>query len=242
MDPISESLVSVGATDARRRRAWGMFTLSLATAAAFAAFLNGSLVGSAHSDGLRPDATERAWTQGFADTMRGAVSVPGDYQSIQQAIDGVGDGALILLAPGTYRERIVLHDRTVRVWGLGGAESTRIVGDGTDGPIAMVRGGSVQFDGITFQGGRGDAGRGASVIDGAASFAACRFVDNRGGARAVDATVRFERCGFMDNRADIEGGRCSRSAATSASMAAPCKTTRRAPSVAASALAPAWWT
>lgn len=206
MDPISESLVSVGTADARRRRAWGMFTLSVATAAAFAAFLNGSFVGSARSDGLRPDATELAWTQGFADTMRGAVSVPGDYRSIQQAIDGAGDGALILLAPGTYRERIVLRDRTVRVWGLGGAESTRIVGDGTEGPIAMVRGGSVQFDGITFQGGRGDAGRGASVIDGAACFAACRFVDNCGGARAVDATVRFERCGFMSNRADIEGG------------------------------------
>jgi len=208
MDPISENLtqVNAGAFEARRRRAWGVLTLSVATAAAFAAFLNGAFVGSARSAGTAPDATELAWTQGFADTLRGAVSVPGDYRSIQQAIDGVGDGAMILLAPGTYRERIVLQDKNVRLWGLGGADTTRIIGDGSDGPIAMVRGGSVHFDGITFQGGRGDAGRGASVIDGAASFAACRFIGNCGGARAVDAAVRFERCGFMDNRADIEGG------------------------------------
>ena len=73
------------------------------------------------------DETEQAWTRSFAEGMRGAVSVPGDYKTIQQAIDGVADGATILLAPGMYRERIVLQDRTVHIWGVGGAEATRIV-------------------------------------------------------------------------------------------------------------------
>lgn len=206
MDPISETLVQVPNVDARRRRAWGVFTLSVATAAALAAFVNGSFLGSAHSASLVTDETEQAWTRSFAESMRGAVSVPGDYKTIQQAIDGVGDGATILLAPGMYRERIVLQDRSVHIWGVGGADATRIVGDGTEGPIAMVRGGSVQFDGISFQCGRGEAGRGASVLDGAARFTACRFVGNCGGARAVDAHVRFDQCGFIGNRAGIEGG------------------------------------
>jgi len=206
MDPISETLVQVPNADARRRRAWGVLTLSLATAAAFAAFMNGSFLGSARSATPVSDETEQAWTRSFAESMRGAVSVPGDYKTIQQAIDGVGDGATILLAPGMYRERIVLQDRAVHIWGVGGAEATRIVGDGAEGPIAMVRGGSVQFDGISFQCGRGEAGRGASVLDGAARFTACRFVGNCGGARVVDAHVRFEQCGFIGNRAGIEGG------------------------------------
>jgi hypothetical protein len=206
MEPISEGIiqVDVGAHQ-RNRRAWGVFTLSVAGAGAFFAFLNGSFIGSAHS-AATSSSTDVQWRTSLAGEVRQAVSVPGDFSSIQRAIDAAPDGATILVSPGVYRERIDLQGRTLHLWGVGGAGSTSLVGDGVTGPVASVRGGSVQFDGITFQGGRGESGRGASVLDGAARFTSCRFIDNRGGASATDARVRFEDCTFESNRAETAGG------------------------------------
>lgn len=204
MEPISEGIIrSNGGAHERNRRAWGVFTLSVAGAGAFFAFLNGTFVGSAHSAAVNGDA---AWRSSLAAEVRQAVSVPGDYATVQAAIDGSTDGATILISPGIYRERIELRGRTLHLWGVGGAGSTSLVGDGVGGPVACVRGGSVQFDGITFQGGRGESGRGASVLDGAARFTSCRFTDNRGGASATDGRVRFEDCTFDGNRAETSGG------------------------------------
>ncbi len=206
MEPISEHVVCSGArTDARRRRVWGVFTLAVSAGAAMVAFVNGTFLGSATS-GLSIDALQSSWTSELAAELRGAVRVPGDYATIQQAIAGSSDGATIVIAPGVYHERISLRNRTLHLWGVGGAKATRLVGDGTAGPIADIQGGSIQFDGIAFQGGIGEAGRGASVLDGAARFTDCQFHGNCGGAKAVDAQVRFEACSFLDNRAEISGG------------------------------------
>jgi hypothetical protein len=204
MEPISEGIIGSGSgLHERNRRAWGVFTLSVAGMGAFFAFLNGTFVGSASSASLQHEA---AWRTSLAGEVRQAISVPGDYGTIQAAIEGAPDGATILIAPGLYRERIDLQDRTLHLWGVGGAGSTSLVGDGVSGPVASVRGGSVQFDGITFQGGRGESGRGASVQDGAARFTSCRFTDNRGGASARGSRVRFEECAFDANRAETSGG------------------------------------
>jgi predicted outer membrane repeat protein len=204
MEPISEGIIGGnGGVHERNRRAWGVFTLAVAGMGAFFAFLNGTFVGSASSASLTGEA---AWRASLAGEVRQAISVPGDYGTIQAAIEGAPDGATILIAPGVYRERINLQDRTLHLWGVGGAGSTSLVGNGVSGPVACVRGGSVQFDGITFQGGRGESGRGASVQDGAARFTSCRFTDNRGGASAESARVRFEDCTFEGNRAESSGG------------------------------------
>jgi hypothetical protein len=204
MEPISEGIIgSNGGAQERNRRAWGVFTLSVAGAGAFFAFLNGTFIGSANSAATIVDA---AWRTSLAGEVRQAISVPGDFASIQDAIEAAPDGATIMVSPGVYRERIDLRDRTLHLWGVGGAGSTSLVGDGVSGPVASVRGGSVQFDGITFQGGRGESGRGASVLDGAVRFTSCRFIDNRGGASASNARVRFEDCRFESNRAETAGG------------------------------------
>ena len=204
MEPISEGIIeSNGGAQGRDRRAWGVFTLSVVGAGAFFAFLNGTFIGSANSAATIVDAT---WRTSLAGEVRQAISVPGDFASIQDAIQAAPDGATILVSPGVYRERIDLRDRTLHLWGVGGADTTSLVGDGVSGPVASVRGGSVQFDGITFQGGRGETGRGATVLDGAARFTSCRFIDNRGGASASNARVRFEDCRFESNRAETAGG------------------------------------
>ena len=173
MEPMNDSMMQGSFAPERNRRAWGTFSIVVAGIAGFTAFLNGTFVGHAHS--AVNDAAQDAWALSLAAGVREAVSVPGDFLSIQAAIDGSADGATILIAPGTYRERIDLRGRSLHLWGVGGATMTTLAGNGADGPVASVRGGSVQFDGITFQGGRGESGRGASVQDGAARFTACRF-------------------------------------------------------------------
>lgn len=204
MEPMNDSTMHWHAAPERNRRAWGTFAIVVAGIAGFTSFLNGSFLGHAHS--AVTDVAQDAWTLSLAAGVREAVSVPGDFMTIQSAIDGSADGETILIAPGTYRERIDLRGRSLHLWGVGGAAMTTLVGDGAEGPVACVRGGTVQFEGITFQGGRGESGRGASVLDGAARFTACRFVGNAGGASANGARVRFERCEFTGNRAGIEGG------------------------------------
>jgi len=204
MDPMNDSILQKSCAPERNRRAWGTFSIVVAGIAGFTAFLNGSFLSPAHS--AVTDAAQDAWTLSLAAGVREAVSVPGDFATIQAAIDGSADGATILIAPGTYRERIELRGRSLHLWGVGGAVMTTLSGNGADGPVACVRGGSVQFDGISFEGGRGESGRGASVQDGAARFTACRFVGNAGGASASDARVRFEGCEFAGNRAGLEGG------------------------------------
>lgn len=201
MEPISER-ISGGGDDRRARRAWCGLTMTVAGVAAAAAFLNGAFVGTAGSAEL-----EGAWVRELARTPRQAVTVPGDFTTLQKAIDGVADGTTILLAPGTYAERIDLRGRSLHLWGVGGASLTRLVGDGTPGPVACVRGGSVQFDGIAFQGGQGESGRGILVQDGSARMGSCRFQSNAGGGvGARDADLTLVDCDLESNHAASAGG------------------------------------
>ncbi len=201
MDPIDER-ISGGGDDRRARRAWGGLTVAVAGFAAAAAFLNGAFVGTADSAEL-----EGAWVRELAGAPRQAVTVPGDFPTLQKAIEGVADGTTILLAPGTYAERIDLRGRSLHVWGVGGASHTRVIGDGTPGPVACVRGGSVRFDGIAFQGGHGETGRGLMVQQGSARLEACRFQANAGGGLgAQGAEVSLVDCELDGNRAALSGG------------------------------------
>jgi len=202
MEPMSER-ISGGGSDRRARRAWGGLTVAVAGFAAAVAFMNGAFVGSAGSAGLE---SGPAWPEALAAASRQAVTVPGDYPTLQRAIDAVADGTTILVAPGTYAERIELRGRTLHLWGVGGASLTRLVGDGTEGPVACVRGGSVRFDGIAFQGGQGESGRGLWVQSGAARLGSCRFESNRGGLGARGAEVSLFDCEFDGNRATLAGG------------------------------------
>ena len=203
MDPISERITGMQGTDRRARRAWGGLTMAVTGVAAFAAFLNGSFVVSAES--ASPD-TDSTWVRMLAQAPRQTVTVPGDFRTLQTAIDSVADGTTILVAPGTYAERIELSGRSLHLWGVGGSALTRLVGDGSDGPVARVRGGSVQFDGISFQGGLGERGRGAVIERAAATFSGCRFERNAGGVEAVRAQVSLVECDFDGNRAAFAGG------------------------------------
>jgi pectin methylesterase-like acyl-CoA thioesterase len=134
------------------------------------------------------------------------IHVPGEASTIQGAIDMAPDGSTIMIAPGVYRERVLLDGRSLHVLGMGGAAATQVVGDGSLQPIAWIRGGSNRIEGVTFEGGRGETGRGASLQRGTSVFVSCGFVRNTGGVEALDAKASFENCHFTGNRAGFAGG------------------------------------
>ena len=75
---------------------------------------------------------------GLAGGLRAAeIRVPGQYATIQSAIDAASEGDTILVGPGTYRERIVLKPRLL----------VRSVGDETEGETGLKRAEATVLDG-----------------------------------------------------------------------------------------------
>jgi formylglycine-generating enzyme required for sulfatase activity len=66
------------------------------------------------------------------------VSVPGDYPTIQDAIDGSLDGWTIQVAPGVYNERLALGNRQIVVEAMTGLGETVIDGDGLPGSVVTM--------------------------------------------------------------------------------------------------------
>lgn len=101
------------------------------------------------------------------------LTVPGDFPTIQAAVNAAASGDRILIAPGTYAERIAWTGKGLSLIGTDGAASTIIdargapgTGPAIDGTLSFgetfvaqgltVRGDESRFaDGITFFGGAG---------------------------------------------------------------------------------------
>lgn len=201
MEPITRNTGCNGSGDPRRRRALGVFTISVACIGGATAFFNGTFLGAAQS-AVRTEAR----TEVIRANEPRVIQVPGDASTIQGAIDLAPDGSTIMIAPGVYRERVLLDGRSLHLLGMGGASATQVVGDGSNQPIAWIRGGANRVEGITFEGGRGETGRGASLQRGTSVFVACGFVRNAGGVEATDAKASFQDCHFTGNRASFAGG------------------------------------
>ena len=126
------------------------------------------------------------------------IHVPGDYATIQAAIDAASSGDTVLVGPGTYPEAILIDNKSVVVQSTGGPAVTTI--DGTTSPTAATvwafPGVSPVLRGFTITGGTSNvvwvAGDGYNGGDGL--IEGNRIVDAPG-ARGVwaqysDATIR----------------------------------------------------
>jgi hypothetical protein len=148
-----------------------------------------------------------------------AVTVPGDYPTIQAAIDAVPSGTTINVQPGTYAERLLINStaKSITIRGVSGAASTIIQPPaGGTGSILLVLNatGRIVFEGVTFQGGTGIGGQGggAFAIDHSSSvtFTNSVFQNNSapagGGGTINNSVVLFDTCMFRGNVATSGSG------------------------------------
>ncbi len=142
----------------------------------------------------------------------GVINVPGDFATIQGAIDAVR-GDEIVVAAGTYLEHIDFTGKAVTVRSAGGPALTTIDGESTgtvvtcvngEGPDTVLRGFTIT-GGLTAGGGGGMAVHGASptVVD-------CIFLGNvaglGGGMFNQDAHPTVTNCAFVANSGGSAGG------------------------------------
>jgi len=86
-------------------------------------------------------------------------TVPGNFSTIQSAIDSSVNGDEVIVAPGTYHERIVINDKSITLKSSGGATQTIIDADGSgdavtiSAPQGVYADRNVTVEGFTVQNG-----------------------------------------------------------------------------------------
>jgi hypothetical protein len=139
--------------------------------------------------------------------------VPSQYATIQAAINAASNGDQVIVAPGTYLERINLGGKDIQLTGASGAGQTIIDGQdqgtvlaGSGEPSTCVVRGFTIMHGtdVSYSGGGGIALTGSS-----ARFADCVIRDNTadgpswwsgGGFNSVGGAPIIEDCVFINNR------------------------------------------
>jgi len=138
--------------------------------------------------------------------------VPTDYPSIQAGIDAAIDGDIILVAPGTYGERIHFNGNSIIVLSESGASVTVIDG-GRAGTVVTFDGcagsGSI-LDGFTIT--NGDAYSGGGIYSWASTptITRCTVSENTanygGGIYTTSSTPTITHSRISDNEATYDGG------------------------------------
>lgn len=148
------------------------------------------------------------------------INVPGDFSTIQAAIDAALDDDEIAVAPGTYFEAINLLGKSLTLRSTDGAEVTTIDGTGTKSSVVKCISGEdhdTVIDGFTVTGGTGtDFGAGTVgggiVISNSDPYVTnCWFVNNHaalggGGMATVNSKAVVANCHFRQNTSKSGGG------------------------------------
>lgn len=164
------------------------------------------------------------------------LSVPGDYSTIQSAIDAAADGDIINVGPGAYSESLDLSGKSLEIVGTSGYQQTILNNNGAPSPkisvpegestvrvagfsiingvgasMTSVLGGQVTFEGCRWSGGQHDRGAAVFANNADLEFNDCRFlncvVTQEGGAiHATDSNLDFTDCFFTSNRCTGTGG------------------------------------
>ena len=154
-----------------------------------------------------------------------SVTVPGDYATIQRAIDAtvIGDFRIVNLGAGTFAGPISFNGKSIVVRGVG-AGKTVIDGTGSaSGSVVLFTGGepaTAALEGVTVRGGQGGTplpanpaalvGGGVFGVNSAASIRNCVIEQNAsgfgGGVYMFGCSGTIEQCVIRDNIAQADGG------------------------------------
>ena len=151
-----------------------------------------------------------------------AATVPGDYPTIQAAINAVLSGALpdgttIDVQPGIYSEALVIGNtsRSFTLRGAGAPNLTIVDAAGKGAPVLNVlrATGTLRFVGLTFRRGAPNGnthGGGFVVQESSPAFVNCVFEANAayngGGGALISSNATFTGCVFRNNSAAHFGG------------------------------------
>lgn len=146
------------------------------------------------------------------------IGVPGDFSSIQAAIDDARNGDIIQVDTGTYFENIDLLGKRIVIEGVGAQRPT--IDGGGQGTVVYCRNGETELTvlrNLRIQNG-GD--NGLRCIESNPTVELCEFLDNvgfNGGAVRVSGpnspgrSMLFSNCLFARNEALSDGGAISTS-------------------------------
>jgi hypothetical protein len=159
------------------------------------------------------------------------LNVPAAFPTIQGAINAAAVGDTVLVAPGTYHERIDFNGKEITVKASSAFDPTltvidadllgeAVIIDGGVGPDAKLIGFTIREGSATSGGGLDIDGDptikqciftlcdatvgGGAIVNGNATFTDCQFIDNDatgGGALSLHGNVTVERCLFQLNHA-----------------------------------------
>lgn len=119
------------------------------------------------------------------------INVPVDESTIQAAIDAAADGDVILVAPGTYQERIDFQGKTISLISQQGATSTIIDGQSLGTVITMESGEGADsvIEGFTITGGNASFGAGIYLLATAPTIRHNIFLNNDQTAGGFGAAI-----------------------------------------------------
>ncbi len=139
--------------------------------------------------------------------------VPGDFPTIQEAINAAVDGDEVEVHPGTYNETINFIGKAIRVYSTDGPEVTTIDagGSGTVVTCASGEGADTILDGFTVTGGDASGGGGMRNSGSSPSVTNCTFSENSAGDFGAGMYNFFSsptvtNCIFSGNSAGSRGG------------------------------------
>ncbi len=142
-------------------------------------------------------------------------NVPGDYPTIQDAIDAASDGDTVLVDDGTYIENIIFLSKSVTLKSVNSAESTIIDGGGYGKVVSFYNNGASGhsvLDGFTIRNGSAYNGAGIYCYNAAPAITNCIIKNNTAGNDgggiycAGSASPTVANCRISNNIANHNGG------------------------------------
>ena len=136
------------------------------------------------------------------------ITVPGDYATIQLAIDNANDGDVILIASGTYGENLTIG--TNKALTLRGAGPTATILDGRELDRVIDCDSALTLQSLTVTNGKSFSGGGGIWAEGSLMLSNTQFISNNGGSGGGGvsclAAVQASDCLFEGNLAACGGG------------------------------------